>query len=199
LNEATVTTTFYLNDVRGKVRLLELGPGVISHLSINDDNVIAGTIQQAGAPMRGFRYSVRSGVMTVLDPIGGDPESQGQGINRRGDVLGYSYTASGLERIGVWRGKKFQTFFVEGTPEFPTVSNNLLWNRHGLIVITNSHEDPNSYLVPRPGVRLKLADLTDGLPTWSLVKGINSRGDLIGSAGDSISNAEFDFLLQRVR
>lgn len=72
-------------------------------------------------------------------------------------------------------------------------------NREGLIIITNSRVDLNSYLVPRPGVRLKLADLTDALPAWTLVKGINSRGDLIRSARPSYFNVDFDFLLERVR
>ncbi len=198
-NEAADTSTFYLDDARGKVRLLDFGPGEVSHLSINDATVIAGTITRPGVPNRAFRYDVGSTGMTVLDPIRTDPDSQGQGINRRGDVLGYSYTPGRLERIGVWHEKKFQTSFNEGTPEFPTVSNTLLWNREGLIVITNSRVDLNSYLVPRPGVRLKLADLTDSLPAWTLVKGINSRGDLIGSAGASDSNVDFDFLMERIR
>jgi hypothetical protein len=199
LNEVTLTSTYYLHDARGKVRLLDFGSGTASNLSINDELIIAGTIHRPGAPMRAFRYDVRTGVLTLLNPIRADPESQGQGINRRGDVLGYSYTAGGLERVGVWRGKQFQTYFIEGTPEFPTISNNLLWNRHGLIAITNGRLDLNSYLVPRPGVRLSLADLTDGLPAWILVKGINASGDLIGSAGASRGNSDFEFLLERVR
>jgi len=69
-------------------------------------------------------------------------------------VLGYSFVPFGLERIGVWnRYANFQTVFVEGTPAFPTVSNKLLWNKKGLIVITNTHSrDLNSYIVPRPNV-----------------------------------------------
>ena len=69
----------------------------------------------------------------------------------------------------------------------------------GLIVITNSSVDLNSYLVPRPGVRLKLADLTDAAPAWTWVKGINAGGDLIGWAGPSYGNVDFSFLLERVR
>ena len=44
--------------------------------------------------------------------------------------------------------------------------------------------DLNSYLVPRPGVRLKLADLTKGpLPAWTEIIDINNSGDLIGVGG----------------
>jgi len=35
-------------------------------------------------------------------------------------------------------------------------------------------------------------------PVWTLVKGINAGGDLIGSGGASIGNIDFDFLLERV-
>ena len=119
--------------------------------------------------------------MTTLGPIKADPRSWGQGINRRGDVLGYSWGA-GPERIGVWRHETFQAYFVEGTPEFPTISSTLLWNRKGLIVITNCN-DLNSYLVPEPNVRIKVTDQAGDLPAWTWVKGINARGDLIGSAG----------------
>jgi hypothetical protein len=199
-NDATLTSAFYLDDVRGKVTPVDFGPGVISDLSVNDDLVIAGTIKKKlPGPLRAFRYDVGSTGMTVLDPIRGDPQSEGQGINRRGDVLGYSYTGGGLERIGVWRGKTFQTYFTEGTAEFPTVSNTLLWNRDGLIVITGGHVDLNSYLVPRPGVRMKLADLSDALPAWTSIRGINSRGDLIGFGGSTQNNVDTNFLLERIR
>src|SRR4051812_49019344 len=78
--------------------------------------------------------------------------------NRASSVLGYSFVSGGLEAIGVWHNSTFKTYFVEGTTEFPTVSNNLLWNEPGLIVITGANNDPNSYIVPRPGIRLSLAD-----------------------------------------
>jgi hypothetical protein len=45
---------------------------------------------------------------------------------------------------------EFEISFVEGTPEFPTVSNRLIWNEDGLIVISFT-TDGNTYLVPSPG------------------------------------------------
>ena len=50
--------------------------------------------------------------------------TEARDINDRGDVLGYSLfpaqptTAPNQERIGVWRGKTFQTWFVQGTTGF---------------------------------------------------------------------------------
>ena len=52
-----------------------------------------------------------------------EPHAWGLGINYRGDVLGYSFVSFSTERIGFWRGTTFHTRFVEGTAEFPTVSN----------------------------------------------------------------------------
>ena len=50
-----------------------------------------------------------------------------------------------------------------------------------LIVITGTN-DNNSYLVPKPGVRLNLADLVENLPLGSslgAIAGINNHGDMI--------------------
>ena len=104
-------------------------------------------------------------------------------------MLGYSFICSETERVGVWdRRGEFQTWFVEGTDEFPTISNELLFNDNNLVVITNvsspaSEALTNSYLVPRPGVRLNLANLVQNLPSgvsFSLIKDINNHGDMIG-------------------
>ena len=104
---------------------------------------------------------------------------------------------SALERIGVWRDKTFKTYFVEGTLAFPTVSNRLLWS--GLIVITRTNPpDLNSYVVPAPGVRLKLADITDTLPVWTLMFDINDHGDILGVGGDAYFVGGHTFVLKRV-
>jgi hypothetical protein len=94
----------------------------------------------------------------------------------------------------------FTTYFVEGTPDFPTVSNLLLWNEPGLIVITrpSCRTDLNSYVVPAPGVRVKLADISDTLPAWTLMNDINERGDILGAGGPACFFAEHSFVLKRV-
>ena len=71
-----------------------------------------------------------------------------------------SSCSAGEESIGIWRKAAFETWFVEATPQYPTISNRLRWNGGNMIVITHT-SDLNSYLVPRPGIRLNLADLTD--------------------------------------
>lgn len=184
---------------RGHVTPLNFGPDPVRDVDINDRGIVSGTSLRLGSN-RAFRYDPFSGTFTLLEPLPTEPESWGQAINNRGHVLGYSFELNGSERIGVWRGTEFHTYFVQGTQEVPTRSNRLLWNERGLIVVTDTDPaDLNSYLVPRPGVRLNLADLTEGpLPPWTLIRAINNRGDLLGEGGDEQGVATSNFLLRRV-
>jgi hypothetical protein len=151
---------------------------------------------------RGFRLDTRQGEATILNPYPGDPTETvawGQAINQRGDVLGYSFTAVAPyhERIGVWeRNGLFDTYFVESD----VISNKLLFNDDNTIVITlqspGSSVPHNSYIVPRPGVRLNLADLVVNLPAGQelfLIADLNNHGDMIG-----FTSTRANFLLQRL-
>lgn len=186
----------------GKVIPVTVDGAEISMLDMNSHGLISGTLTRASEPDRAFRLNPFSGKLDVLDPLPTETNSWGQGINKRGNVLGYSFISGGRERIGVWRGARFVTWFVQGTPEFPTISNRLLWNERGEIVITQtspSGGDPNSYLVPRRGVRLSLAAITDRLPfVWTLIEDINKRGDIVGGGGPDYFNIEGTFLLERI-
>lgn len=79
--------------------------------------------------------------------------------------------------------------------------NQLVFNEHGLIAVSRT-TDQHSYLVPKPGVRLDLADLIDApWPTdpalpWdtSVMTDVNLRGDMVG-----LSFSGGVFLLQRIR
>jgi hypothetical protein len=60
---------------------------------------------------------------------------------------------------------------------------------------TRGSSRKTSYLVPRPGVRLDLADLVENLPTGQDLRAINdmnNRGDMIGTSSSGGS-----FLLER--
>jgi hypothetical protein len=190
--------SYYLYDKHGRITPLDFGADPVGFLDVNDHGVVGGTSFPGPNGARAFRFDPSVGRKEVLNPTPTEPESYGQGINKRGDVLGYSFVAGGLERIGAWRNQTFHTSFVEGTPEFPTVSNRLLWNEQGLIVITRSFRDPNSYIVPEPNLRLNLADLADTLPIWTEILDLNGPGDLIGWGGSSRSNIDDVFLLERV-
>ena len=67
-------------------------------------------------------------------------------INQQGEVLGYSFIFNAIERIGKWNRKgKFETLFTQGTPEVPTISNDLMWNEDELVVVSS---DARSEHVP---------------------------------------------------
>jgi len=190
------TPTFYLYN-RGTVTPLNLGTRQVGFLDVNDYGLVAGTYFFPGPNNdRAFRFRPPSGPARLLEPTPPTPDSWGMAINNGGDVLGYSFVGGGVERIGRWHGDKFRTWFVEGTPEVPTVSNRLLWNEKGLIVVTQTN-DGNSYIIPQPGVRLNLADLTTGLPVWTLMADVNNNGDVLGGGGGSPFNIEHEFLLEQ--
>lgn len=198
-----LTPVLYRN---GESTVLDLGPGIASPFgfSISSKGVIAGTQGTSFCDdVTGFRFNPRNGDLDVLAPQPTEPAAVALDINSRGQVLGYSFVCGGLERIGIWRvDGVFRTWFVEGTDEFPTISNALLFNDDNLIVITDvSSPDAEaskvSYVLPRPGVRLNLADLVTNLPpdvNLSVIKDINERGDMIGF--DRFSGGSF--LLKRL-
>ncbi len=89
---------------------------------------------------RGYRYDPLTKKTTPLLPYAGDPTdvlALAEGINNRGEVLGYSYTGSSApsyhERIGVWNtAGVYQPYFYE------TIDTNaLFFNDLDQIVITN--------------------------------------------------------------
>jgi hypothetical protein len=186
---------------KGETTPLDFGLTNYSVRGMNNQGIIAGTTGVDGVGDRGFRFDSRTGRTTLLDPLPTEQHAWAVGINNHGDILGYSFVAGGIERIGVWsRDGRFQPYFVEGVTEFPTISNALLFNENNLIVIAFVTNPPpergNSYLVPKPGVRLNLADLVENLPPGAgvlrFITGINEHGDLVGFG------AAGGFLLERV-
>jgi uncharacterized membrane protein len=159
---ATYDVTVYVFD-KGRTTVIT-PPGSI--LDINDRGQIAGIVFDDPEGNRAYRFDSSTQTTTILDPVSPDPHSWGQAINKHGEVLGYSFIFSAIERIGKWnRRNQFETSFVEGTPEFPTISNKLNWNEAGLIVISQTTvTDGGTYLVPAPGIRLNLADIVVGPP-----------------------------------
>jgi hypothetical protein len=195
----------YLLYRKGKANIIDFGltpfislPSITLHM--NNQGIISGTTYDSGHG-QGFRFDPRSGKATILNPLPTEVDAWSQQINNRGDVLGYSFNPGKTERIGIWdQHANFKTYFVEGTPEFPTISSTLRFNDNNLIVITNvrkpTSEIGNSYLVPKPGVRLNLADLVVNLPPNEqlfYITDINNKGDIVGY------NMNFEsFLLKRI-
>jgi hypothetical protein len=179
----------------------DLGQGESVCKCINNEGTIEGIAGNHGlfTDARGFRFNPRNGKAMLLNTFPGDPTETlawGEAINEEGDILGYSFVSKPAyhERIGVWDKKgTFHTYFVENVS-----SNVLLFNDDKLIVITLFHSPPprKSYIVPKPGIRLNLADLIVNLPVGTdlfLITGLNNRGDMIG-----LSSGGSSFLLQRL-
>lgn len=189
----------------GRSTVLDFGPRVThpQFLHMNDAGFIAGTAEPAVGRTRAFRYSPVTRTSTLLSPLPTESTSWGLGINNRLDVVGYSFTTAATERIGVWDFRnKFHQYFIEGTAQVPTISNRLLFNEQNLIVITGvsspAADVGKSFMVPRPGVRLNVADLVDKPPAedgpFHLVTALNDRGSMIGLGITGTS-----FLLRRER
>ena len=194
--DATGRTSFYLL-MFGRTVPLNLGTVQPRDLDVSNTGLVSGTTGGISNNDRAFRFRPPSGPQQILDPLPTEPLSWGQAINTRGDVLGYSFVSGGRERIGYWRDTTFVTSFVQGTPQYPTISNQLLWNEVGLIVITRTN-DLKSYIVPKPGIRLNLADLTAGpLPLWTEMRDVNNLGDVLGVGGPARGFADHSFLLER--
>ena len=191
----------------GQVISLDFGPNVQPHffLSMNNKGIISGTTFNDEGSYRGFRHDPRKNQTIVLEPLPMETDAWALGINNRGDVLGYSFVFGGIERIGVWNAKgNFNTYFVEGTPEFPTISNNLVFNDNNLIVISRVSNPPSErrriYLVPKPGVRLNLDDFVSDVPFGHdpyFVSAINNHGSMIGLTVTP-ENDIYDFLLKPI-
>jgi hypothetical protein len=159
-------------------------PGDIQVTDVNDHGVVAG-ILVTDAGERAVRFDSRRQASTLLEPVAPDPHSWGLGINRAGEVLGYSFEFGATERIGKWTTtNQFKVSFVEGTPEFPTVSNVLIWNEDGFIVVSNAPTDEKTYVIPKPGVRLDLAGLVGDavVPSTLLAFDVNAHADFIATS-----------------
>jgi hypothetical protein len=172
---------------------------------MNDFGQVSATKQESPTDhfWHGYRYDPWSQQTTLLPPFAGDATDTMvlvQGIHDDGEVLGYSFVQFGVspyhERVGVWdRSAVFHPFFEE------TINTNLLvFNDADQIVISNT-SDGNSYLVPFPGTRLNLADITVNVPAGvqlSTSVGIDNRGNIAGLAFDANFNA-YPFLLAPMR
>lgn len=170
-------------------------------LNFNNRETLIGTTTDPSGSYRGFRLTKRSSQPVLLPPLASETDSWALDINNKGKILGYSFIPNGTERVGLWQTNGvFKTYFTEGTAEFPTISNHLVFNDKNIIVITNvvspASEQGNSYLIPKPGVRLNLADITENIPDGQdlcFIDSINNHGDITGfSCGGD------EFLLKRI-
>jgi hypothetical protein len=169
---------------------------------VNNQGAVAGNTVDVNTPdseFRAIRFRPPYDESMLLNPLPTDNSSASFGINNAGYILGLSSIFFGdpaKNHYGVWDRKgNFKTYF-EGINYFA------LFNDKNLIVLTQNFDtDFNSYLVPRPGVRLNVEDLVDN-PTsveapLAQVVDFNNHGDMIGY-GFCMSFPCPRFLLKRI-
>jgi hypothetical protein len=191
-----------------RVTPLDFGSQVTGVLvaRLGNRGIVVGSAETA-LGYRGFRLDPRTGDVSLLQPLPTETDAWALGINDRGDILGYSFIWDSIERIGIWdRAGKFHVYFVEGTGEVPTISNSLRFNNRRQIVITSitrpDDEVGNSYLLPRPGRRVNLAEHVKDLPAQAgalaRMLGINNHGDMFGESLDPATFMTQSFGLERL-
>jgi hypothetical protein len=198
----------YAYDFLGRETVIPFGlPDPVFGGHMNEVGQVAVTKEESATDpfLRGYRYDPLAKTTTPLFPFAGDPTDQlalVQGINNRGEVLGYSFTdftnPSYHERVGLWNlAGVFQPYFYETINTTALFSNDL-----DQIVITNTaFFGPGvgtSYLVTQPGTRLDLASLVVNVPSGLFldsVVGIDNEGNIIGFASDAAYDDFFPFLL----
>jgi len=173
---------------------------------MNDLGFVAATREETPTDPHtlGVRYSPITRKSTLLPPYSGDPTDAlvlVQGINDQNEVLGYSFTQVNTpyhERIGVWDASGvFHPYYYE------TLNTSMLvFNDLGQIVITSPpYAGPGfgtSYLLPKPGTRLDLANLVVNLPaglSLDSVVSIDDEGKMAGVAADASYSNLYPFLL----
>jgi uncharacterized protein YuzE len=175
-------------------------------VSFNNQETIAGTTTDpSSGRFRGFILA--NGVNqqpVLLKPKATETDSLAFDINNEGNVFGFSYIPSGIQRAGIWQKNgenwAFKTYFTQGTVKFPTISGLMVANDKNQIVISNvtspTTELNKSYIITEPGKRLDLDEITENIPSGQdlcFIDHINRNGDITGfSCGGD------EFFLKRI-
>jgi hypothetical protein len=165
----------------------------LCNVSFNNQETIAGsTTDPTSGRSRGFILA--NGVNqqpVLLKPKATETDSLAFDINNEGNVFGFSYTPSGIQRAGIWQKNgenwAFKTYFTQGTVKFPTISGLMVANDNNQIVISNvtspTIERNKSYIITEPGKRLSLDEITENIPSGQdlcSIDHINRNGDITG-------------------
>ncbi|MEQ1738576.1 MAG: hypothetical protein ABL884_01600 [Methyloglobulus sp.] len=178
----------------------------LCNVSFNNQETIAGsTTDPTSGKSRGFILAKGANQQPVLlKPKATETDSLAYDINNEGNVFGFSYIPSGIQRVGIWQKNAenwaFKTYFIQGTVKFPTISGLILANDKNQIVISNvtspTTELNKSYIITEPGKRLDLDEITENIPSGQdlcFVDHINRNGDITGfSCGGD------EFFLKRI-
>jgi len=169
---------------------------------VNNAGIVVGTIyDESQQGFRAIRFRPPYYEAEVLDPVRGDVDATSSAINGSGHVLGLSnsiFVNPSSNHYGIWdRQGRFRTYF-QGEVFYES-----RFNDAQLIVLTgNLDTDLNSYIIPRPGIRLNVKNLITNQSSTeaplSYVADINNHGDMIGQ-GYCVEPPCSNFLLRRER
>ncbi|MFL9935912.1 hypothetical protein P0D88_44310 [Paraburkholderia sp. RL18-103-BIB-C] len=86
---------------------------------------------------RGYQFDPQTGKLVLFDPaVPGDTDTQIMAANSEDEFLGYSYIPGSSEHVGIGTSPRyFKHYFTEGTVQYPTISNDLVFSNNGQIVI----------------------------------------------------------------
>ena len=158
--------------------------------AVSDSTCPAGAASKTDSPVMW-----EDGQAHALATVGTDPDGQAQGINERGQVVGYSGNCTTALHAMVWEdGMAF------ALPGLGPERSNIAWaiNNKGQIVGESRSADGTTFLaVLWQDHQIKILD-NGTLPGdhAALATGINSRGQVVGSTVDSGFNWAHAFIYQ---
>ena len=131
----------------------------------------------------------------ALPTVGRDPDAQAQGINERGQAVGYSGNCTTALHAVLWEnGRAFPL------PGLGPERSNIAWaiNNQGQVVGESRSADGTTFLAVtwKNGEITKLDNGTLPGDHAALATGINSRGQVVGSTVDSGFNWSHAFIYQ---
>lgn len=153
---------------------------------INDGGTVVGTSTRTNGTVRAFRWPVPSGEFTImqpLSPLAGGSESNGQAVNRKGTVVGYSVGPNAIRVAVKWNAGSTVAVDLGVGPN----SEAREINEAGYILVRRPSplggreigiKHPNGTLDILP-----LATAAGFYEAW----GLNACGDVVGSGPTSAS------------
>ncbi|HLJ90673.1 MAG TPA: hypothetical protein VKZ53_27950 [Candidatus Angelobacter sp.] len=158
--------------------------------AVSDSTCPAGVVSKTNAPVKWER-----GQAHALPTVAGDPDGQAQGINERGQVVGYSGNCTTAHHAMLWEDGN-----AIPLPGLGPERSNIAWaiNNRGQIVGESRSADGTTFVAVmwQDGVVTTLGAGTLPGDHAALASGINSRGQVVGSTVDSGLNWSHAFIYQ---
>ena len=158
--------------------------------ALPDSTCPAGFVSKTDSPVRWD-----DGQAQVFSTVAGDPDGQAQGINDRGQVVGYSGNCTTAHHAMLWGNGT-----AIALPGLGPEHSNIAWaiNNQGQVVGESRSADGSTFLAVmwQNGQITKLDNGTLPGDFAALATGINNHGQVVGSTVDSGFNWAHAFIYQ---